>query len=118
MSQTPDDIVLLATKSRVLAISRTDGRTLWERQLSGAWGPGFVTLVSDSESVFAHNNGKLFCLDVETGELLWTNELPGCGYGLASIALPGGQASTDPAVIQAIRSAQAAAAASSTAGPR
>jgi hypothetical protein len=49
----------------------------------------FVTVTCDGERVFAHAGGKLFGLDLASGRLLWSNELTGYGYGLASICVPG-----------------------------
>jgi outer membrane protein assembly factor BamB len=63
---------------------------LWKTHLAGGFGDAFVSLASDGTFVFAHTRGKLFCLDASSGALLWTNDLPGLGYGFASIcAIPG-----------------------------
>jgi outer membrane protein assembly factor BamB len=112
-----DDVLLLGVKSRVLAISKRDGKIIWSTELPGGIGDGFVTLLSDGISVFAHTHGQLHCLDSANGRIIWTNELPGCGYGLASLWIAGNEAAPNTAVArQLIAQKQAAAATSASSG--
>jgi outer membrane protein assembly factor BamB len=85
---------------RVAAISKIDGRILWSTEVSSTLGNPFVTLVIDEHRVFAGCAGHLHCLDLATGGVIWTNELPGYGYGLASLCLPGGKSSPSPEVAE------------------
>jgi len=110
---TAEDVVLVAVKSRVLAISKRGGHTLWESKLTGGISTDFVTLLADKTHVYAHTKGHLHCLSLHSGAILWANELPGCGYGIASIALPGGDATNHPGAVQTIANQQAAASGSS-----
>jgi outer membrane protein assembly factor BamB len=91
------EILLLGLKSRVAAISRLDGRELWSTELPSGWGDGFVTVVCDGARVFACVGGRLFCLDLSDGRVLWRNDLPGYGCGLASVCLPGGSSAPETA---------------------
>ena len=100
------DVILIAVKNRVIAITKLHGRTLWTTPLPGALGTSFVTLLADSHRVFAHTHGRLHCIDLTSGRILWSNDLPGCGYGFASLAFPGGVAAPDAALVQAILAAQ------------
>ncbi len=110
-----NDVLLLAVKSQVMAVSKTDGHTIWSTELPSGMGQGFVTVLSDDKHVFAHTHGQLHCLDLADGRILWTNELPGCGYGLASLCLPGGPTAPNTAAIQQLfNEQQAAATAAST----
>lgn len=109
---TADDIVLVAVKSRVMAISKRDGRILWATDLGGGISSNFVTLLATDTQVFAHTKGKVHCLALTTGWIQWTNELPGCGYGIASIALPGGISAPQAGAVQTIADQEAAAGAS------
>jgi outer membrane protein assembly factor BamB len=109
----PDEVVLLAVKARVLAISKRDGNTLWTTKLPGGMTSDFVTVLANKSHVFVHTKGQMHCLSLATGAIQWTNELPGCGYGIASIVFPGGDAAPHPGAVQAIMEAQAAAASSS-----
>ena len=110
---TKKDILLLGLKQRVTAISRADGRQIWSTELGNRMGTGFVTLICDGELIFAYSAGHLHCLELATGRMLWTNELPGYGYGLASLCLPDGSSVPDMTAIQQMLDDEAASASSS-----
>ena len=96
-----DNILLLGLKQTVTAISKCDGRTLWTTELPTAFsGDNFVTVLSDGHFVFAHTYGKLHCLDLANGRVLWSNDLKGYGYGVASLCFPGGPSSPHVAAIR------------------
>jgi len=105
----PADLLLLATKNHVVALHKDTGEVLWKTKLNSGWGGDFVTLLADEQLVFAHAHGTVSCLELATGKILWTNELKGLGYGLASLALPGGASAPDAATMQALAAQQAAA---------
>src|SRR6185369_11036910 len=83
------EIILIGVKHSVSAISRANGQVLWPTKLPGGIGSDFVAVACDGERIFAHSSGQLFCMDLSSGRMLWTNELSGYGYGLASICVPG-----------------------------
>ncbi len=85
------NIVYLGVKAHVVAIDRESGRTLWSTKLKSGITSGdrFVTIIADSRQVFAHTCGELFCLDSSSGALLWTNNLEGLGYDIATLAIEG-----------------------------
>ena len=113
---TASDILILGLKSCVTALHKADGRILWTTQLMGRLGQTMVIAISDGGSVFAYTSGHLFCLDLGTGRIRWKNDLPGLGYGLASLALADGSATGDLAAQQQfLMRATADAAAASTA---
>jgi outer membrane protein assembly factor BamB len=97
------EIILIGVKHSVCAVSKTNGSVLWTTKLPGGLGSDFVTVTCDGERVFAHGSGQLFCLDLSSGRLLWTNELRGYGYGLATICVPGMASSPDLAAVRAIQ---------------
>jgi outer membrane protein assembly factor BamB len=102
-----DNILLLGLKQSILAISKQDGNIVWKTELPGSLiGDNFVTLLPDQERVYVHTQGKLHCLDLANGQILWTNGLSGCGYGIASLSFPGGTASPDPAEARSHLAAQ------------
>lgn len=84
----PDNILFIGAKSRVYALSRDDGVLLWSTGLPQGMGASPVTLVAAGRRVFAHGDGRTHCLDSATGEILWSNDLPGCGP--VNLALSGG----------------------------
>jgi hypothetical protein len=96
-----NSILLLGLKQSVTAISKRDGQTLWKTELPTTLsGDDFVTLLSDEDFVFAHTEGKLHCLDLANGQILWSNDLKGYGYGIASLCFPGGHSAPDAAAAQ------------------
>lgn len=96
-----DNILLLGLNQSVTAISKHDGQTLWKTELPTTLsGDDFVTVLSDGLLVFAHTEGKLHCLDLANGQVLWSNNLKGYGYGIASLCLPGGASAPDLAAVQ------------------
>jgi outer membrane protein assembly factor BamB len=97
------EIILIGVKHTVSAVSRADGRVLWTTKLPGGVGSDFVAVACDGERVFTDCSGQLFCLDLSTGRMLWTNELRGFGYGLTSICVPGIGSSPDMAGVRAIQ---------------
>jgi len=105
----PADLLLLATKNHAVALHKDTGEILWKTKLPGGFGGEFVTLLADDQLVFAHARGFVSCLELATGKLLWTNELKGLGYGLASLAFPGGASAPDAASLQALAAQRAAA---------
>ncbi len=108
----PKNIVLLGVKSAVIAFDKESGRQLWTARLNGAFGSNFVTVAADDARVYAHHGGVFHCLDLKTGKSLWSDELAGMGYGLASIALPGAPTAVDPLVEKLYRDNKSAHAAS------
>ena len=101
-----NDVVLIGLKQRVAAFSRTDGSVLWSTELGGMAGGGFVTLISDGARVFAYAGGHLHCLELLSGQILWSNDLPGFGYGLATLCLPNGGSAPPSSSVAAMMESQ------------
>jgi outer membrane protein assembly factor BamB len=86
------DMLFVGASGYVAAFNKHDGTELWRATLKSGMtlaGDRFVTVLVEGERVYAHTYGHLFCLDAQTGEQLWTNELSGLGYDLATLALEG-----------------------------
>jgi outer membrane protein assembly factor BamB len=114
MDPLADRIVLLAAKHTVIAFDKQTGARRWTRDLGGGLSGDFVTLLADTTRAYAHARGRFFCLDLATGAVLWQDELHGLGFGVGSIALPGGPTTGTPAApLQQEQLNQAAAAATS-----
>lgn len=91
------DTAYIGVNGHVLAIDKRAGGIRWQTRLGGSFSScGFVSIATDGEQVFAHTNGKLFCLEARTGRLLWSNALPGMGYGVATICATLGTAAGVP----------------------
>jgi outer membrane protein assembly factor BamB len=91
--------VILGVNRSVIAFDPETGRRLWERSLGSGWTNDFVSVSADLNRVYAHTNGRMFCLDLQTGAVLWTDELKGYGFGIGSIALPGSAPSPAPEMV-------------------
>jgi outer membrane protein assembly factor BamB len=104
-----EETILIGVKNSVAAVSKANGAILWTTKLSGGMGGDFVTVTCDGEHVFAHSNGQLYALDLADGRVRWANELRGCGYGLASICIPGMSNAPEPAAVRMIESQRQAA---------
>lgn len=85
----PKDILIVGVKNSVLAFSKHDGAHLWGTELKSGT-DGYVSVISDTERVYAHSGGELHCLDLMTGDIVWHDKLKGFGFGLASLCLPDG----------------------------
>jgi outer membrane protein assembly factor BamB len=83
-----DDLIYVGLNSHVLALRKSDGEEVWSTKLKGALSMGdkFVTFLVDGDRLFAHTKGELFCLDALSGRVLWTHELAGLRYDIASLA--------------------------------
>ena len=92
-----DLLVVLGLNGRVIALLRKDGRVVWATDLPGILGDHFVTIACDDACVYAYTHGQLHCLDMQSGRILWSNELKGFGYGTATICVPGSAADAVPA---------------------
>lgn len=108
-----EDILLLGLKSSVTAISKLNGCILWTTDLPSGLGDGFVTVLSDGMRVYAYTYGELHCLELDTGRRIWSNELKGYGYGLASLCLPAGQSAPPPVILRRLQEQQSSKSAAS-----
>jgi outer membrane protein assembly factor BamB len=53
------------------------------------------TLMVVGDRVLVSSSGSLTCVALDTGTILWRNELPGTGYGAAALAVPGHSVQAD-----------------------
>ncbi|MEO7413945.1 MAG: PQQ-binding-like beta-propeller repeat protein [Opitutaceae bacterium] len=100
------NILILGIKGSLVAFRRDTGEQLWKVHLKSN---EFVTVVTDETRVYAHTKGELHCVDLLTGQTLWSDPLKGLGYDLASIAGPGLSAPSSPTMIEKKRQDHAAA---------
>ncbi len=79
-----DKLIFVGFNSRVVALHRDSGELIW--QWKSPKGSGYVTLLLDGDRLIVSVVGYTYCLDPETGNQLWFNELSGFGSGVASLA--------------------------------
>ena len=73
------DKLVLGIKGRAVCVSKSSGERLWSTKLKNT--SGITNVFLDADKVFAYSGGHLFCLDLQTGSILWENALKGLGYG-------------------------------------
>ena len=79
-----DQLIFVGFNSRVAAVDRDSGATLWTWK--SPKGTGYTTLLLDGDRLIVSIMGYTYCLVPATGEVLWFNELPGMGTGVATLA--------------------------------
>jgi len=77
------DLVFTGFNKRVAAVHRDSGQLLWQWKAPQS---GYVTLLLDGDRLIVCVNGYLHALEALTGRHLWSNDLPGFGTGVASLA--------------------------------
>jgi outer membrane protein assembly factor BamB len=111
------EILYLGVRGTVAALDPVSGRTLWQTRLVGKFNSAqFVTLLVRHGYVYAHTGGKAYCVDAKNGRILWCNELPGLGYGIASLAVEGSATTQDVLAAEHAAEAERSAAHSSDHG--
>ena len=83
----------IGSNGNVAAIDADTGVEIWRTKLK----PGFlsatsyadVTVLDHEGKVFAGSMGHLFCLDAQSGDLLWHNELEGLGHNDVTLSIAG-----------------------------
>ena len=105
--------VYVGIKTFVVALDRKDGAEVWRSQLPAKYksSAALVSVVRDSDGLFATCAGEVFSLDPRDGTLLWHAPLKSLGAGLTTIATDLGASSNVSAQAAAIAQAQAAQAA-------
>jgi outer membrane protein assembly factor BamB len=104
-----NDFVFLGLKNRVTALAKSDGQIVWTTELPGGTLTTFVTVSCDDRRIFAYTAGRIHCLDLFSGQLLWSNPLKGYGYEIASLCLHDCQSASTAAAGAQISADQSAA---------
>src|SRR4051794_11771018 len=79
-----EDLIFVGFNSRVAAVNRDTGALIW--QWKSPKGSGYTTVLLDGDRLIVSVMGYTYCLVPLTGQVLWFNELPGMGMGVASLA--------------------------------
>jgi hypothetical protein len=115
MAADPNNVLFVGLNSRVAALDRNTREIVWQWRAPKPKSGGYVSLLFlDQQRLIASVNGYTYCLDPQTGEQHWSNELTGFGSGVASIVALDKHNPHDPLVAAAAASAAAATAAQST----
>jgi hypothetical protein len=109
-----DSLVFVGLNSRIAALDRNTGATVWQWRAAKPRSGGYVSLLLLDESrLIASVNGYTYCLDPLSGGERWCNELPGFGTGVTAIAALGRTNVHDLLLAAAAADAAAAAASAS-----
>ena len=106
-----ESLLFLGVKGSVVCIRKLDGAEMWRKHLIGR---STTSVYVDDGYIYAGTRGRLFKLDMNSGEVLWTNKLPKLGYGLCLLGAPNQSAMASIHI--AIQQQLAAAAAANAAG--
>jgi outer membrane protein assembly factor BamB len=78
------DLIFTGFNRRVAALHRATGEIVW--QWKADEGMAYVTLLLDGDLLVVSVDGYMYGLEALTGVQLWSNSMPGCGTGVASLA--------------------------------
>lgn len=71
------DILLCATRGRVYAIHKQDGRRLWRVKLRTGSSSAIQSIyVTENDKVLVGGNGRVACIELMTGSLVWIQKMP------------------------------------------
>ena len=79
-----DQLIFVGFNSRVAALHRETGETVW--QWKSPKGMGYTTILLDGDRLIVSVQGYTYCLDPLSGQQWWFNGLPGMGTGVSSLA--------------------------------
>ncbi len=79
-----NECVYIGFAKQVVALDKATGTILWQWKIPN--GKVYPAILVDGARLFVSAMGYTYCLDANTGRLLWENELPGMGTGVACIA--------------------------------
>ena len=78
----------VGANNKIAVIDAGTGRTIKEIVLNEAWlktGNRFINMIKKDGFLYAHTYGRLYCVDIGRGQVVWSNELKGMGFDIASL---------------------------------
>ncbi|MCB9895864.1 MAG: PQQ-binding-like beta-propeller repeat protein [Planctomycetes bacterium] len=103
------EAIVVYVGGHVHAVEPMSGQTLWSTRLPKTYKQSIGTVLVEGDVVLAGVGGRLYCLDIYDGRLIWMNEMPGMGLGMVAVATPAGSANGSAQAAQQAANAQAAA---------
>lgn len=100
--------LFIGIQGKAVCLDKTSGDILWSSKLKSS--SSVTNVYYEGNRVFAYSGGHLFCLNAETGEIVWENGLSGYGFGACIIASENQSSAT--AISSQVASQQAAASSS------
>lgn len=110
------DLLFVAAGRKVQALDRYSGRPVWQMRLPRMLGGGVSMLVPSGREVFVGRGGYVYCVDAQTGQVLWERGVESSGLILMATGdSPSGRMQQASAAMQQMRQQQAAAGAAAAA---
>jgi outer membrane protein assembly factor BamB len=83
MARTKHEPLIIGIGSHVVSLDPRTGTELWRTQLKSS---SYVTVSRAGAHIHAGAGGELWCLNAQTGEIVWHNKLRGLGRGIIAFA--------------------------------
>jgi outer membrane protein assembly factor BamB len=109
------EMIVVYVGGHVHSLDPLTGNTLWKTRLPKAYRNSIGTLLIEGDVVLAGAAGRVYCLDISDGRILWVNEMRWMGLGMVAVATPNGSADGSSQAAQQAANGQAAAAAAASA---
>lgn len=78
----------VGANGKIAVIDAGTGKTIKEITLNKTLlksGNGFVNMIKKDGFIYAHTYGRLHCVEITSGKIIWSNELKGMGYDPATM---------------------------------
>ncbi|KAI9496570.1 hypothetical protein BDB00DRAFT_807875 [Zychaea mexicana] len=78
-----DEILVAAINVKIYAVRKKDGARIWKAEApTGGGSSGIISLfITDEDKLIVGGGGRTACMNLFTGETIWLNKMPDCGYG-------------------------------------
>ncbi len=103
------NLLIIGMKGCVLGIDKATGERVWETHLKSS---AFVNVYVEPDRIVASTRGEMWCLEPDSGRIIWHNRMKGMGYGM----VPFGYDPANQIVLAAQIHAQQQAAVAATGG--
>ena len=109
------DLLFVAAGRKVQALDRYSGRPVWQMRLPRMLGGGVSMLVPSGREVFVGRGGYVYCVDAQTGQVLWERGVESSGLILMATGDVASGPMQQAAAMQQMQQQQAAAGAAAAA---
>ncbi|KAI9268312.1 hypothetical protein BDA99DRAFT_505484 [Phascolomyces articulosus] len=77
-----EDILVCSIGCKIFAVRKKDGSRIWKADAPTGGGMNEVVsvFITDNDKLIVGGGGRTACMNLFTGEKIWLNKMPGCGY--------------------------------------
>jgi len=76
--------LFIGIQGKAVCLDKATGDILWSSKLKSS--SAVTNVYYEDNQIFAYSGGHLFCLNADSGEIIWENGLSGFGFGACIIA--------------------------------